>query len=254
VRSVIRFQEWWVGLLNVVARRRARAACCASLNIAESTKLRTRRTSLEAVGEFSTQRTWVLEELIKELDKDVRVRKPALQSIADMVAREEFVVDAVMRCLEDEDDTVREVAVQTLAKMDRKGDDNVIHALTARRGDPSFRVRVKVLQVWPSVAEKGDPRAVHAMATLLEHDDPDVRREVATAMQVMAHKGDEGVFLAVAARLQHPDVFVRISAIHALSVLAGGQERTRVALEACAHDEDETVVRLAAQSLERRSQ
>jgi len=177
VRSVIRFQEWWVGLLNVVARRRARAACCASLNIAESTKLRTRRTSLEAVGEFSTQRTWVLEELIKELDKDVRVRKPALQSIADMVAREEFVVDAVMRCLEDEDDTVREVAVQTLAKMDRKGDDNVIHALTARRGDPSFRVRVKVLQVWPSVAEKGDPRAVHAMATLLEHDDPDVRRE-----------------------------------------------------------------------------
>ena len=128
----------------------------------------------------------ILCDLVSELDTKVLVRKAALQSIADLVASEEFVVDAVIRCLEDEDALVRELAVQCLAKVAPKGDARVILALAARRGDTSFRVRVQVLQVWPAVADKGDPRAVHAIATFLEHDELDVRCEVRCSVSLVS--------------------------------------------------------------------
>ena len=58
-----------------------------------------------------------------------------------------FAVDAVTRYLVIEDAKVREVAVQCLAKVAPKGDDRVIRALAARKGDTSFPVRVRVMQV-----------------------------------------------------------------------------------------------------------
>ena len=62
---------------------------------------------------------------MSELDTDVFVRLAAWQCTADLVAREDFAVDIVTRCLEVEG------AMQCSGKVSPKGDDGVILALSA---------------------------------------------------------------------------------------------------------------------------
>ena len=102
--------------------------------------------------------------------------KRQLRIFCDLVAKEEFAVDAETWCLDVEDAMVREVAVQCLAKVAPKSDDCLILALAARKKDSSFPVRAGVGQVWPAVAEKGDPLAVPTKTNVLEHEELDVTK------------------------------------------------------------------------------
>ena len=94
------------------------------------------------------------------------------------------LISTVAAQLEDEDELVREAAVEGLAEIAEKGDQRAISAVAAMlEADQPYYVRTKAVQALGEIAEKGDQQAISLVAGKLEDERGSVRE---TTLQALA--------------------------------------------------------------------
>lgn len=152
--------------------------------------------------------------------------------------------ELLVRAVDDEDEQVRQLAVDALlvgdgdvalaAAMASKHPDVVVRAASARatQGDSSARAplvamlgeaepevpalrpkwQARLVAALGGLAELGDPAAASSVLPLLQHKEAKIRQAAATAMTWMARPDDANAIFALQAALQHSDPAVQVEA------------------------------------------
>lgn len=138
--------------------------------------------------------------------------------ISDVCKGREEIVAAVIECLDhnQSDTAVRSHALDTLAKVARKGHDGTVAAVLACFEDPNVDVVHKALITLPKIAENGDAGAVAALVACLERKDTFSRRLTLNELPKIAQKGNVVAISSVVARLEDEDSLVRRAAAETL--------------------------------------
>lgn len=200
-----------------------------------------------------TCREGLLPEFINHLSGNASTRSRVLATLSECSQGRDLVFDAVQSCMDDDDLTVREVAIVAMANLvQHEKSARAVVALAAQQGNSSYQVRVRVFREMGRVVERGNAHAIKATADLLEHHAIEIRAEAAVRMDTLSDSGRQVALAAVEQRLEHHEVGVRFAATLALGRLARpDHQRSLSALTARLNDSEESIVQLARSVLVR---
>jgi len=158
----------------------------------------------------------------------------------------EYAITSVMKCLDNDDELVRNAALDALPSVAHPGDQNAINAAAMSLEDPDTAVRKQSVQALVAMASDHRGDGLAAVRPRFSHPQASVRIAAIEASSKLFERGDESAVSEITALLSDGDGDVRACASDALARLVGlGNSRAVAALAACL-DDDEQQVRCAA--------
>ncbi|NES89376.1 HEAT repeat domain-containing protein [Okeania sp. SIO2B9] len=209
--------------------------------------VRDRLDDLRKIGGSGSVAKFVVLDIVKCLkDEDSSVRYSAAQTLANLGNGSEPVVQALLLLLQDEKPGVRNSAAQVLGNLGN-GSEPVVQALLPLLQDEKPGVRSSATQVLGNLGNDSEP-VVQALLPLLQDEKPGVRHYAAQALGKLGN-GSEPVVQALLPLLQDEDSLVRYSAAEALGNLGNDSEPVVQALLPLLQDEKPGVRHYAAEAL-----
>jgi HEAT repeat protein len=178
---------------------------------------------------------------VELFDTDPGVRRTAAEALRDMASDLE-VGPALVGALEDEDDHVRALVIETLIRMGRAGIQPAVVALR----QPAARIHRAAMVVFKKLGTVG----ASALAKELRNEDAQVRQRAAIALAELGPKAKAAVPALISA-LRDPDPGVRRMAASALGEIGPDARRAVPALKNALKDENAQVEKDAAAALEK---
>mmetsp|Transcript_97946 Transcript_97946/g.154330 ORF Transcript_97946/g.154330 Transcript_97946/m.154330 type:complete len:398 (-) Transcript_97946:120-1313(-) len=111
------------------------------------------------------------------------------------------MIDDLLKCLEDDNLSVRRVSMEILGEVTEKGDERIVRSISDRLLDERDSVRMSAAQAFAQVVDKGDQHAAGLVFPHLEHDDEGVREVALVAMDNIVGKDDDTTLELIQKRL-----------------------------------------------------
>lgn len=159
------------------------------------------------------------EEVFKCLeDEDCSIRRMAVQTLGQ-VAHKDFgkAMEALGTRLNDPEWEVRRAAVELLGQVAPRGDEGAVGVAKAHLQDRSVSVKQVSILTLAQLSAEGDADVINELIPMLEDKDDGVRRAVAEALSELAPPGDVHVIEVVSGLLDHWSVLVKRAAIETLA-------------------------------------
>jgi len=181
---------------------------------------------------------------IRLLDDDEAAVRQAARALLSAVAGKgnRCVVAALSAHATSMDEDRRAEAVESLAMLAERADEEALAALKICAEDPSLRVRQEAVAALGDVAEYGDEACTVLLCQAAVDPDPTMRCALAHASSTVAPRGSLSMIRVLLSFLQDSHVEVRVRAICALGVIVEpGHEETIDAMSALENDADSRV-------------
>ncbi|CAK9108680.1 unnamed protein product [Durusdinium trenchii] len=169
---------------------------------------------------------------------DRQVRQTVVEALP-LAAGEAGAGSAMRECallLDHSNWVVRQAALKAVAALSHGQQDCATAIVIPCLQDRDRDIRCQALEILANVAVKGDEQAALSMVACLEDAERDVREAVLRYLPSLARRGCRGLFESVEMYLSHPDVDVRHSAVVLLPHVAEGCSRSSSALTSLLED------------------
>lgn len=180
------------------------------------------------------------------------VRRAAIGALAELAAGlgNASISATLGPCLEDQDVSVRQAAVEALANVSEKGAPEIISSITTKLEHPKADVRLAAVQALANVSLEGDACSIELLCRCLKDQRLHVRRAVVDSLVQVAGKRNEQVIVGALALVKHSKAHARRAALEILSKLAPrGDRRVFDAACRCLCDKNGGVALAAAEVL-----